>query len=403
MGPTRTARTPGKMRAARRRLSDAAAAALLAAAALPATSQPPGESPPSPDPQTPGPIVRREPATKLLALDIISDIPARLGGELGEPDVTVEPVGEERLGAIRQQATGWMTETLAPLDDPACSFVREAFAIGSAAEIAARLSAAFPGQRALASAPGGEPVLIPEKLPVPDDEAMEWFASTGLLPAEIALSAEWARAVAARHSGPSPRDRLLRHARAARIEGVARLAALLVTLRRTGIEPRQLGVELLRADRDRASWDRAALLEAARTPLVGAFVRALLEDGMRWATYQYVRGGIPGLVAALERPAVGPEDLLRPGLRRRPLAAQAGGCRLGPRPMAALLIGTDDPAWIDTVEDAVLVAGEPQWWRGWLQLESVHAAESAAADMLAAGCRVDLREDRLDVSCAPRR
>ena len=61
-----------------------------------------------------------------------------------------------------------------------------------------------------------------------------------------------------------------------------------------------------------------------------------------------MKGGLDGVVAALERPAAGPETLLRPGAARaRP--ALGPGCGFGPRGAAALLTGDDETEWIASI------------------------------------------------------
>lgn len=266
----------------------------------------------------------------------------RLGPPFADENVPIEPAPVDRR---RAAAAAWLREALAPLAAPQCAGL-SALDLDEAVAGWAQL---YPAERPVAGAGRPPPLLVPTEPVVMDEATSEHLMTTGLLPVEIALAGEWARALAAQHVGPPPADPLLRQARAARLEGIARLAAVHVTFAAQGIDPADLGPLLLDADSDKASWRREELLAAARSPLARAALLVYLEDGFRWAAFHYLRGGLTGVLAAAERPGVGPEDLLRPGLRGREPDLGAGGCRLGPRLTATLLAGESDPVWVDRV------------------------------------------------------
>jgi hypothetical protein len=309
---------------------------------------------------------------------LVDDAVSRLGWASSSVESREAPRAERRDAAGR-----WLREALAPLYASACEAVLARLDAAPAPSDAAlsRWAEAFPPGRPLASAPEAESVLVPERAPSLDDAAMELLRASGVLPIEVMLAGEAGRVAAARHAGPPLRPALLRHARAARLEGVARLAGIVVTLEGSGVDPSDLGAQLLSADRGRVGWSRASLLEPARDPVVQALLKGFVEDGLRWAVYHYLRGGEMGLMAALERPDVGPERLLRPGRPSvRPAEAwSAGGCRLGPRGALALLLGQDEVPWLDGLVADRFEAPAEGGVEGRLLFEGEHAAAGAAA------------------------
>lgn len=311
-------------------------------------------------------------------LALLPDSAARVE-EWESAGVEGRAVSGERL---RAEARRWLEEALAPLYDPACAPVLARLSVTPpSGETLERWAAAWPGGRPLAAAPAADVVLVPDKAPAVDRQALDLLSSAGVLPVEVALSGEIARVAAARHAGPSLRPALLRHARAARLEGVARLAGALITVRGGGVSPEGLGVHLLRADRDRVSWPRDTLLEGVGSQVPRALLRAVVEDGMRWALFHYLRGGEQGVLAALERPLVGPEQLLRPGRPETALPADwpDGGCRLGPRGAAALVTGNDEPPWLEVLVAGTFVSTPDGGVEARLLFEDASASAAAAA------------------------
>lgn len=312
----------------------------------------------------------------------------RLGWGDGEVDAREVPL-ERR----RQAASGWLREALAPLATPACEGVLAAFGAAGMPS-GATLSDwadAFPADRPLAGAPGARRMLVPERPPALDDASDELLRASGLFPVEVSLAGEAGRIAAAQHAGPPLKPALLRHARAARLEGAARLAGIVVALEGGGVDPADLGAQLLGADRGRVGWPAAALRERVDRPVARALLTGLVEDGLRWAVYHYLRGGERGLLAALERPAVGPESLLRPG---RPAVRPEepwpeGGCRLGPRGAMALVLGQDEVPWLDALV-ADRFATRADHVEGRLLFDGPRSAAEAAQAIRARGADVTL-------------
>jgi hypothetical protein len=277
---------------------------------------------------------------------LVDDAVARLGWPAASVDAR-EAAEPQRRAAARR----WLGEALAPLLAPACEPVlaRLEDSAPPSDDALERWAEAYPRSRPLASAPDAASLLLPERSPALGAEAMELLRASGVLPIEVMLAGEAGRVIGAGHAGPPLRPALLRHARAARLEGVARLAGIVVTLEGGGVDPGDLGAQLLGADRDRVGWNRAELLARVDDPVAEALLDGLVKDGLRWAVYHYLRGGRQGLMAALERPLVGPERLLRPGRPtvRPPDDWPEGGCRLGPRAAWALLLGQDEVPWLD--------------------------------------------------------
>jgi hypothetical protein len=290
---------------------------------------------------------------------------------------------EANLEERREAARGWLSEALAPLAASACRAVFAALADRPALDTArlAGWSEAFPAARPIAEAPGAEQILVPERSPPLDRAALELLSASGMLPIEVALAGEGARVAAARHAGPPLRPELLRHARAARLEGVARLAGILEVLEGTGVEPSDVGVRLLGADRDRVGWDRRKLIDAAGDPVVRALLKGMVQDGLRWALYHHLRGGHQALASALERPGVGPERLLRPGRPRirTPEGWPAEGCRLGPRGALALVFGQDELPWLDGLAADVFWAADDGKVEGRLLFDGERDASEAGS------------------------
>ena len=384
------------------------AAALVLVTAAPAASQATQRQ----DDRDAGPPPPQEEAVPLVTIsvsprDLLDAVPARLDlfPERRGTDEGRVAVGDE--AAVRAGAAAWINELLAPLlDQKACRALLPRLGIRARSPDEISVAAAFPGARPIAAGPDASRILVPESVPAVTPKDLEFFRASGLLPFEVSLTGEWARQAAARHAGPVPRDPLLRSARAARLEGVARLAGLIVTASGTNVDPVELGQSLLALDQDRAGWPRDELAGGIASSLGDPVSRALLkmfvEDGVRWALMHYLRGGPDALAAALERPGVGPEGLLRPGARRRSPGGRPPGCRLGPRGAAALLLGEDDPIWVaDLVEDSFVIRDGGSIL-GWLGFESAGGAKRAADDLAQRGLRAESRDAVVVVSLDPR-
>jgi len=359
-------------------------AALLALALAAGTSA--GAAPEAPPPSPP----------LLAPKDLVDAIPGRLGINWKGAPLAARETG---TAARRAAAAIGLADALAPLADPACGALLAAIGLPAAAP--ATLADAWPEDRP-AALPGSPVLLVPEIMPpVPEPDA-EFLRATGVLPLEVALTGEWLRAVGSQHAGPAPADSLLRAARAARLEGAARLAGIVVSIAGTGVDPREVGSGLLALDQDRASWPRVATIERAGDPLRAALVRALLEDGLRWAVYHYVRGGLVGLLAALERPT-GPAELVRPGVVRPVPEGVPAGCHLGPRAAAALYGGDDDAPW---VADLLADAAQPGAGGGvvvTMYFEAPAAAAEAAAALRSRGAAVEVVGKVVRGTLTPRR
>jgi hypothetical protein len=180
------------------------------------------------------------------------------------------------------------------------------------------------------------------------------------------------------------------------------LAGIVVSVAGTGVDPREVGSGLLALDQDRVGWPRAATIAGASDPLRTALLRALLEDGLRWAVYHYSRGGVIGLLAGLERPA-SPAELVRPGVLRTPPEAMPEGCRLGPRGAAALYGGDDDASWVgDLLADSARVGPTGEILVS-LSFESANGAEGAAETLRGRGASVEAAGSTLRAVFRPRR
>lgn len=305
----------------------------------------------------------------------------RLGGEFA----ALQPAGRVVAPAERQAAAlRWLDEALAPLADAACKPVLAAAGLAPAAPLAAS-TVLLPDDRPVALSGDGATILLPAQLAPLGAEQVERFRAIGLLPFEIALTGEVARAAGAAHAGPPPGDGLLRLARAARLEGVARLAATIVVARGLGVESGDLGTGALAMDRERdeAGIPRSFAAKFATDPVRRALLDTFLDDGLRWALFHFLRGGLPAVAGALERPGVGPEMLLRPGIARARVLP-ANGCRLGPRAALALLGGDADAAWVDTLVDARAEAPAAGLVVA-LAFEDERSATRARGDLAAAG------------------
>ncbi len=344
----------------------------LALATVPARAEEPAAVPAAP---TARPSVA--PAT------LLAPAGRRLGGEFAAlpAQARVAAPAEREAAALR-----WLDEALAPLAEPACRPVLAAAGLAPAAPLTGAPGAAFPEERPVARPGDGATILVPAELGPLGAEQVERFRAIGLLPFEIALTGEVARAMGAAHAGPPPGSGLLRLTRAARLEGVARLAGTIVVARGLGVESGDLGTGALTMDRER---DEAGIPRAFGAKLAPDAVRRALfdtyfDDGLRWALFHFLRGGLPAVVAALERPGVGPEALLRPGVARpHPLPAE--GCRLGPRASLALLGGDPDAAWLDTLLDARAEAPAGKGLVVALAFEDERTATRARLDLAAQG------------------
>ncbi len=356
----------------------ALAAGLAAAGA--ALAQAPPEPPPGPPDrgQAAAPADAADPDDEDVAIigteprTLVPRMGRVLGGEFdaGELPSRVAAAGERQAAALR-----WLDEVFAPLAAPECAPVLRAGRIPAAAAPVAGFAIAV--DRPVAAPPTGAPLLVPEALAPLRGPEIEWFRRTGETPFEVALAGEYARALAARHAGPAPQDGLLRLARAARLEGTARLAGIAIALRAANVDVADVGAAALGADDEKAGLPRALTGAAAGDPVRAALVQVFHEDGLRWALYQYLRGGFSAVAAALERPAAGLETLLRPGMVRRTPPPPAG-CALGARASAALLTGRADEGWADSLVADRWTAGPGGALHAWLAFEDAHAAGLAA-------------------------
>ncbi|HHN73823.1 MAG TPA: hypothetical protein ENK10_01200 [Acidobacteria bacterium] len=321
-----------------------------------------------------GAAVDAQPASPGVVLSRPADLVEGIGERLGPPfegaevAVRVASVGERRRAARLQLA-----EAFFPLRGPRCSTVLERLALP--VPDPARWDALVREGRPVADLERDE-LLVPAHLPAQSPADLELLSASGVLPFEVALTGEWARLVAARHLGPPPADPLLRMARAARLEGVARLAGMLLVLQGAGLDPQALGSALLATDRDRSGlWPRQAAAEVAANAAERAVIETFSSDGLRWAVFHYLRGGLPGLMAALERPVVRPAQLLHP-LEKVP-PPPAGGCRPGPRVAEALVWGDPAPGWAADLLEHELIAGAGGGVRLVLRFASSSAAQRA--------------------------
>ncbi len=365
----------------------------LALAAAPAAGAAPGVPPPASAAR--GASEDAASAASFAPKDLVASVPQRLGINWKGPPLVARETGP---AARRAAAAIGMADALAPLADPACSALLVAIGLPQAAPAA--LAEAWP-EDFPAALPGSIVLLVPGSVPPIPEQEVDFLRATGVLPVEVALTGEWLRAVGSQHAGPPPGDPVLRAARAARLEGTARLAGILVSIAGTGVDPRDVGSGLLALDRDRASWPRAATIEAAGDPVRAALMRELLEDGLRWAVFHYARGGLIGLLAALERPA-GPAELVRPGSIRPLPEGVPPGCRLGPRAAAALYGGDYDADWVaDLLADSAQV-GEGGEIAVTLVFEAPPAAAEAAAALRSRGAVVELSGKTVRGTLRPR-
>lgn len=310
---------------------------------------------------------------------LVQRIGDRLGGEFkaGALPSRTAPAGERQSAAL-----GWLDEVFAPLSAPECAPVLASFGIAPGGSSAPGLLLAV--DRPVAAPPGADPLLLPEQLAPQGPDEAEYLRTTGLLPFEIALGGEYARVVAGRHAGPAPRDGMLRLVRAARLEGVARLAGIALALRGLDVDLADVGAAALATDHDRAGIPRALSGKVARDPVRAALLRVFHDDGLRWALFHYLRGGFSAVAGALERPAASPDTLLRPGLSRREPAQAPAGCRLGARASVALLTRDGDAAgWVDGVVADRWSLDPDRRPRVWLAFESEHAAARALTALAA--------------------
>ncbi|MBP7148301.1 MAG: hypothetical protein KBD01_12195 [Acidobacteria bacterium] len=361
-------------------------AVAVALAATPAISQQPAEPAPGEPP--------RAALANASPRSLAEQIGPRFGGELAREKIEIReaPAAERRTTAAQ-----WIEEAFAPLAAPACRPVLEAARIPPG--MPPGLAETWPEDRPAAARTGV--LLVPDRLPPLGPAQAETLTRTGLLPIEIALTGEWVRAAGVGHAGPPAADPLLRLARAARLEGAARLAGIVAVVGGSGVDPERLGAGLLEMDRDAAGWPRGALLASATDDVRRALLRVLVEDGLRWALLHYVKAGLPGLLAAMESPAAGPADLLRPGLRLRVDGVPADGCHLGPRAAAVLLAGTDDPPWVDQLRLDSFSAGTGGRVGAVLGFESDAAASRAAGELRDSGWQASAQGHLLRVEGVP--
>jgi hypothetical protein len=310
-------------------------------------------------------------------LVLLEAVPDRLGGEFVkklDQRVKEAPVAERRAAAA-----AWLAEIFAPLETPACRAVLNSLATPEPPPDLARLAEGFPESRPIAL----EQLLVPPEFPFPAAEDREFILATGLIPLEVALTGEWARLIGSVHAGPPPRDPLLRLTRAARLEGLARMAGVFVTVQGGGVAASDLGAGLLQADRDLAGLPRGSYEAAITGPIARALLLTVLEDGSRWVTLRFVAGGWPAVIAALERPNDRPSALYRLSAGTD-AKLDSQGCRLGPRGVTALLVGDSEPSWTTQIlDDVSLVAGNQL--RTELLLESDDAAVRVEQELIKQG------------------
>ncbi len=335
---------------------------------------------------------------KTSPLELAKEIPARLESGLNAPWVAVRV---EKADLRRAAATLWVREAMAPLEDPLCAEILRRQGFGPERDVA-RWAQALPLTMPVALAPLAKEVLVPAQLPAQSPQAIEMLQATGVLPFEVALSGEWARAVAARHAGPPLADPALRAGRAARLEGVARLAGIALMFRGSGVDPQGMGAALVSADRSRSGFPREALLAMAANPVERAYLLTFLEDGFHWIAYHYLRGGVAGLLSAVERPLVFPAELLRPGRRISVPESLPEGCSLGPRAAAALLTSNPEAAWTsELLADRFWLEGEGKV-RGLLVFESDAGAMGCAARLERSGHALQVEGKRLELTLTTR-
>lgn len=307
---------------------------------------------------------------------LLLDVPARLGSEFIAPQVTARDASDAER---RAAAAMWLSDVFSPLAQSSCVPVLTAFGRDPRPPDAAALAALFPTGRPIALSTG-ETLLVPGQLPDQAASDAEYLHATGVLPFEVALTGEWARYVGAVHTGPAARDPLLRLSRAARLEGVARLAGIFVSLQGIGVSPASLGSGLLEADTGRSGWPRTPLQDEVTDPVPRALLTTFFEDGLRWATVQYLSGRWAGLMASLEKPGVGPEALFGARPAARSPAVSGDQCRLGPRGAVALLSASAQPDWLTQIVSDTSSAGAGGAVLQ-LQFDSGIAAARAAAEI----------------------
>ncbi len=325
------------------------------------------EAAPDESDRVPSPISPRQ---------LLQEVPARLGGEFIKPAVTGRDASDSER---RAAAAMWLSDVFAPIAHPPCVPVLAAFGRDPRPPDAAVLGAMFPAGRPIAMRTG-EALLVPSELPNQVVSDAEYLSATGVLPFEVALTGEWARCVGAARTGPPARDPLLRLSRAARLEGVARLAGIFVALQGSGVSPSSLGSALMQADSGRSGWPQTPLRDVVADPVARALLITYFEDGLRWATVQFLSGRWAGLMASLEKPGVGPEALLGARPTASSLPVTADQCRLGPRGAVALLAATAQPGWLtQIISDISSVAANGAVLQ--LQFDSAAAAERAATEI----------------------
>ncbi|MFN7964162.1 MAG: hypothetical protein U0V87_00530 [Acidobacteriota bacterium] len=327
---------------------------------------------------------------------LLEDVPARLGGEFVAQKINArESADSERRAA----AALWLADVFSPLEPSACAAVLTAFGRDPHPPDKTLLAPLFPAGRPIATR-GGEVLLVPSELPAQEASDAEFLNATGVLPFEVSLTGEWARYVGAVHAGPPARDPLLRLSRAARLEGVARLAGIFVSLQGSGVAPASLGSALLAVDTGRSGWPQTPLRDSVSDPVARALLTTYFEDGLRWATVQYLSGRWTGLMSSLEKPGVGPEALFgaRPSAGSVPVGP--GACRLGPRGALALLDAAAQPEWLTQIisDQASTATGVTVLQ---LHFDSAAAAARAAAEI--EGWGYQTRTEETIVTVRPRK
>lgn len=323
----------------------------------------------------------------------------RLGDEFTGADIRARGTGPADRAA---SAARWLGEVFAPATDPACLSVLAASGLSNARS-GGEPARTLPPDRPVAAAPGAGEILVPQTLPPVTEDDVRHLRAFGLLPYEVALAGECARVVGARHAGPPPKDPVLRLTRAARLEGVARLAGLVLSTRAAGIEVADLGLAALSGDRDAVGLPRRSLQDAASDPVRRALLRTFFDDGLRWALFHYLKGGFREVLAALERPGASPASLLRPGRSHASPPLPAGACSLGPRGAAALLTGDDEAIWAPTVVADAWALDAQGRVKVQLWFDDEASATAAQGDLAKRGLSVERSEAALSALLRPAR
>lgn len=337
-----------------------------------------GAGPAGPSAEEPVPLPRSADNPIQLAYDPAETLKAvvrrLLGPEAGSPPFRT---GELQ---IRSDVGGqWLKEVFAPLSAPECRPILEHFHIPLPGNAGAALPAVWLDDRPIAAVTGKE-LVLPVRLGRSAPGERERLEQTGLFDFEVALTGELVRLQGVGRSGDSPADPLLRLSRAARLEGAARIVAAALMAQGAKVDPQAMGAGLLALDQGLAGIPGPFLEAAASDSLRRALIVTFVEDGRRWALFQFLRGGASAMAAALRQP-VSIDGLISPGLAPDAPPPVREGCSLGPRGASALLAGTDDPAWVNNLIGDRWNLAENGQISVRLLFRNPGAAEQASADL----------------------